>query len=327
MCVARAPSRARAAASFAIAMAAPIAGVVAWFAMRGALGPMFDVLVAGNEAYLRKARTVRGFDDFIRCSFELFGWFHPVSTLLLIATTARVVVSRVRRDPDALRPWALGVALVGAGYLSVIAQLRFHIYHYVTIVPGIALLLLRAIEDVSRVASRPFVRTAAIAGAAVIVVALYPLSGRRAKTWWAATSAEARFRLGRAQRADVDSVFATAGGRAYVYTESVAVGTWLAEHSSTSDLIAVRGCHPEIYTLAERTPASRFFWTTAYTHAMWSHRGAEWAEEDRSTLDRVKPRFVVTDANAQRPESPSYFLSRGYRKAATLGRYIVLERQ
>jgi hypothetical protein len=307
--VSRAPSRARAVIWFGAGLAGPIAVVLGWLAARGVLAEMIDALVFANHAYVRDGRVLHGIGDLVRCSFELYGWFHPLSTIVLVAMAARLVC----RSDAALRRWALGVALVVAGYASVVVQMRFHIYHYVTIVPGIALLLVAAIEDVSR---RADVRLAAV----LVVLALYPLSGRRARTWWAVTTTT----LSRDDAAR-DATFVTAGGRSYVHVESRAAADWLRARAAPGDRLAVRGCSPEIHALSGMRPATRFFWTTPYTDAMASWRGAEWARSDHEALERNPPRFVVVDAGATRPEPVSWFEARGWRHAATLGRFVVLE--
>ena len=310
---------------FFVAMTAAPLLVVGYFAEKGGLGAMKDVLVDANAAYFQTRSGVSAM-MLVDATGDMFGWFHPVSTLLVIASIVRLVASRHERSRGrvgGLDHWALGVVLVLAAYVSVMGQLRFHIYHYVPLVPGLALLLLNAVDDIRAWVIRSRGTQLGRGQVAVVVCGLallvsYPLAGRRARTWWAVSVDSLAVFTRRAPTETLDEDFVSAGGRSYVYAESKAVGTWLKVHSSPDDDVSIRGFFPEIYAIADRRSPSHLFWTPG---AEWMKRckhGARWAAQAREIEENRASRFVVVFGS-----DPPIL---GYRHRATFGQLDVLER-
>lgn len=89
----------------------------------------------------------------------------------------------------------------------------------------------------------------------------------------------------------------------------------------------MRGFEPEVYVVAQRRFAGRFFWTVALTDPQRMFKRSEWLAEDKSVLVRASPHYVVVLADGQAPlESLSYFAPDGYQRVTSFGRLIVLEK-
>lgn len=215
--------------------------------------------------------------------------------------------------------------MLAAGHASVLVQLRFHAYHYAALVPGMTLLALAAASDVLSVV-RPDARGRAAVALAALVALAYPLAGRRARGWWAATR-EAALVVARVH--EPRSFLATfKSGVENDAGESLDVARWLREHTRPDDVIADRGFAPEIYALAGLRYPGRFFWTSGYTDFLVAYRGVgAWREEDRQALASAAPRWLVTSVAADAPESPRELRGAGYVAKATIGTKTIFERR
>ena len=113
----------------------------------------------------------------------------------------------------------------------------------------------------------------------------------------------------------------------YANYEADLTGRWLARHAAKGDTLVVRGFEPEIYATSGLHYTGRFFWTAFLTLPTRSYRRGELLREDRRTLMRDSPRFVVALTGARGGiDSPGWFQRRGYFPRVQVGSFTILER-
>jgi hypothetical protein len=118
-------------------------------------------------------------------------------------------------------------------------------------------------------------------------------------------------------------------GIGFWWEDSEKVGLWIKEHSNPEDTIAVRGFEPEIYAVAERRYPGRFFWTTFLVSPTRGtpEMSARWLAEDRATIERERPRYVVALTGiGNGPDSVSFFEPMGYRVLEVVRNFTLMER-
>lgn len=311
----------------AFALAVPIVPVacVVWLARHHALASAFEILVVANRSYAWSSPAIHDFGSFVDEHGELFGWFHPVSTILVVAAVVRVAAARRLRRLRARDPWPFALVVLAAGYASVLVQMKFHTYHYAALLPGITLVALAALDDLLVLAPPRLPRAHVAAGAAALVALAYPLAGRRARAWSLVTREAALVAVGVHPPSSFDAAFRS--GPANDQVEARAVAGWLLAHSTPDDAVAVRGFAPEIYALSNRRYPGRFFWTSGYTDFLKEYPGVRaWREQDRLVFDAAHPRFVVVSTAAAAPESRADLERAGYVARATFGTSTVFVR-
>jgi hypothetical protein len=218
------------------------------------------------------------------------------------------------------RRYALSIACGVAAFVGIAIQLKFYRYHWVALVPA---LVLTAGELILDVAERMSPGVARLAGLGLI--AAYSLCGEPSRWWWAARadllavlSGVPRERV--VARLVIPALFYDRG-------ESGRVAEWLSEHTAESDLVLVRGFLPEIYALARRRAAARFFWTIPLTDRSRSFRVDEWRAHDRNELERSSPSYVVALGTVHDGiDSAEYFYGVGYVPEVAIGRLVILRR-
>jgi hypothetical protein len=157
-----------------------------------------------------------------------------------------------------------------------------------------------------------------------VLLVTYGLSGR-ADIWIHSTRDTLAYWTGRTTRDEFNAKFAIPG-LVYDYAASERIGDWIRDHSSADDEIAVRGFQPEIYEVARRRYAGRFFWTNFIVDDERSLRKDEWHTEDVGVLEKSRPRYVVAVATGGDIDRPEFFERLGYEKRLEDGVLSVLER-
>jgi hypothetical protein len=320
---------ARAALLFVAGAAAPIALLVAYFAARGALPAAIDVLVGANGWYLQHERGVESLGDVLRRTQGIYKWYDPLSSLLLEAAVVALVVGALRRDRVLRDRHAVALAACALGFLGVLVQLKFYLYHWGLLVGPATLVVANVgLDVVALVRWRAPDRGDALACAlfAGNLVLAYGLTGRAANHWGEEAAATASWLAG---RTDGDAFAATFDSPEvdYPFRAARQVSAWLREHTDASDQVAVRGFDPEIYAMAHRRIGGRFFWTMFLTDPRRAYRRDEWLREDRASLEREAPRWVVTEWDAVAPpDAPSTFTAMGYVERMRVEPFVVLER-
>jgi hypothetical protein len=315
--------------TFGVAAVVPGALVVAYFAVKGALPAMIDVLVGANAYYVQHERGVESLYDVARRSHDLYKLWDPVSSLLLEGLVAGIAVGVVRRDRSLRNRHVFALVACGAAFLAVLSQLKFYAYHWAMVVgPATLVASNLAIDTASLVRWRMPSRSQILAPLLFTanLLAAFFLTGRAAANWLEEVEATTERLAGRiddedfARKLEIE----TPG---YALHDAGQVGLWLRSNTVASDEVAVRGFDPEIYAIAGRRYGGRFFWTSFLTDPRRAYRREEWLQQDRAQLVERKPRWVVALAWVHvGPDAPEYFTPLGYVVREEMSGFAIMER-
>ncbi len=304
----------------------PPAMCVAYFAARGGLFDLYDVLVRATGAYVVQARRVDSAAAMVRECVGVYRSFDPYATAIAAALGYHVLRGLSRGAWEGARRYALPAALTIAGFAAVAAQLKFYHYHTALLVAPAVLFVGHIFTDVTR-AMRDGARARRVPAAFVAVLMLaFPLSGPPAWSWLETNVSTIGWVAGTVSEDTFSARFAIPG-LYYSSRDSALVASWLSAHTEPEDMILVRGFESEIYALARRRAPGRFFWTLPFTDPMRAYRREEWTAEDRRLIERTLPRFVVAlSALHEGPDSAEYFAQFGYSRRVEIGRLTILSR-
>ncbi|HSN29664.1 MAG TPA: hypothetical protein VLT45_25430 [Kofleriaceae bacterium] len=293
----------KAAGWVALGIALPWAAIIAWFAAHGAFGDF----VAGTFRYHRYNA------QFIAPPWlpTIGTWARTIATgmpeLLVLAAAGLVALpARARRF---VAVW------IGATALAVLLERQLAGYHYLLVVPGIAVAAGCGVGAIAARLRPRAVRTTPPGADTGVTMRRWP---------WAAVAVVA---LGLAVRGAIEWGHAYGPGLAYergaisrdAYLASFergspapeeAVAGWIREHVPPGEHILVWATAPGIYALADREPATRYpFHKILMTEAPLS-RMIPGLDQRRAELlarvDRDRPAVIVVgrnDRNGFEPET------------------------
>ena len=314
---------------FSAAAAVPGLAVVAYFAAKGALPDMVDVLVGANAYYVQHERGVQTAYDVAKRTHDLYKLWDPLATLLLECLVAGLLVGAVRRDRGMRDRHAFALAACLAAFLGVLSQLKFYMYHWGLVVGPATLVASNvALDAVALARWRLPGRSPAIAPAIVAanLLAAFALTGRCANKWLEEMTATRDWLTGKIDREEFSRAFEVEALN-YRFHDGEQVGDWLRDHTSPADEVAVRGFEPEIYAVAGRRYGGRFFWTSFLTDPRRAYRRDEFLAQDRAQLVERAPRWVVALTWVREgPDAPSYLASLGYVTRQEMYGFTVMER-
>jgi hypothetical protein len=297
--------------------------MLGYFAARGALADMIDIVVRANAVYVAEERTYDSVTDMWGATRLRFSTMEPFSGSFAIVVLGAVVAGLVRRDWSLVRRYGLPLLLTLATLGGVVVQLKFYQYHWGTIAFAAGVFAATVYRDVLRIGARGNSRWLAPAFY-VVTTSFWVLSGP-ARSWLFTTELTRAFVNGDISRAEYQRSFDIPGF--YANYDADLTGRWLAAHAHKGDTVAVRGFEPEIYATSGLHYTGRFFWTAFLTMPSRSYRRRELLREDYRALMRDMPRFVVALTGAPRGiDSPGWFEHRGYFRRVQIGSFTVLER-
>lgn len=308
-------------------LALPWLGVAIFFAAHGA----FHDFVDGVFVYHRynAAFIAPPWGDTILAFLRTV--FAAIPELLLLAAVGLVALAR--RERLFVGAW------IAATMLAVVLQRQLADYHYLLIVPGLAVAagcgLVAAARAVARAAD-PWRRAAA----AAVLVAFLALASRTAVAWAAAYGDDLSFARGQMSRPDFLATF-TRGIVSPAIEDQAAV--YLRERTQSTERILVWGLAPGIYALADRAPATKYpFHKVLMTDAPLSRLIPGLAERRADYLARFAadpPTYVLVgrrDENGFEPQDSftslkafpelHQLLQTEYHLETEIGRYVVLRR-
>jgi 4-amino-4-deoxy-L-arabinose transferase-like glycosyltransferase len=319
----------RASLLFSAGTAAPVALVVAYFALAGALPALVDVQVGANGWYLRHQANVTGVVEVLRRSQGVYKLFEPVSALLLEAVVLGLAVGVVRHDRELRDRHASALLACVCAAAGVIVQMKLYAYHWGLMVGPATLVVANvALDAVAlvrwRFPGRPTTLAAALFAGNLVVA--YALTGRAANKWAEEAGAALGWLSGRTDDAAFGHSF-DSPDVGYPFEEARETAAWLRDHTSAADEVAVRGFDSEIYAMAQRRFHGRFFCTNWLSDPNLAYRRDEWLREDRAAFEHDPPRWVVTRTDLpEAPDAPSTFIALGYVERARSGGFVILER-
>lgn len=308
-----------------LGVAAVAALLLGYFAARGALADMIDIVVGANAVYVADERTFESVHDMWGATTLRFATMEPFSAAVVVVVSGALLAGLVRRDWNLMRRYALPLFLSLATFGGVVVQLKFYQYHWGTIAAAAGVFAATVYRDVLRIGAIKGSRWLAPALYLAAVASLWTLSGAPVRGWLANAELTRAFVTGDVSHAAFQRAFDIPGF--YSNYDADLTGRWLAAHARDGDTLAVRGFEPEIYATSGLHYTGRFFWTAFLTMPSRKYRRAELLREDRRALMRDMPRFVVALTGLSRGiDSPGWFEHRGYFRRVQIGAFTVLER-
>jgi len=304
----------------------PLGSTLGYFAAKGALAPMADILIGANGYYVAHEREATPVAEIVDRAQGYFAHLMPLS--LIVLTSAIVfAVAKKAGERERAAQYGFGLLLLGAAYLGVLMQMKFYVLHWTPLMLPTSLLGLRLADEFAQWLSRKgySLRQAAMAPW-LLLFAIYFTSphGRR---WVEQQLAVLRYARGLDTQERYLSRY-TVDSQSFAYAESTWVGDWVREHTSQEEPVLIRDFQPEIYAIANRRYAGRFFWSTFLVKKERAYRRPEYLAEDDEAFRRAKPRIVVcrTDGERNTVDDPAYYTARGYRQVLVHGHFVILER-
>jgi hypothetical protein len=189
------------------------------------------------------------------------------------------------------------VALMLTAYLGVLLQAKFFWYHWLAVLPFLALLGGKALADAASVL-RPRGRPAAVLGMAALAVALLFLSPQVTDAAVRQWKGVGDYFGGPARRERFNNQFGAYGAEPYSYLADDEVSRYIRARTTPSDTIYVYGYEPLVYLLSGRESASRFIYVFPVI-SPWAPES--WRDELYADLRSKRPRYIIIQADQGAP--------------------------
>jgi len=303
----------------------------------GALGDMLYLLFAWNAEYaaLIQSRVPLSIRIPVETAKFLFGGQYLALKLISLLALVGVGASLRRRTE---RPLAwLAPAWAAVMLAGVYAQGKFHPYHWLPLLPPLALLAGQGLDSLHRFTAQAPRRWQAKTAMGAVVALVAGALGHGYLHQFAPQITYARGRVSFDQYA---REFGEYGRGDFSLAADLEVARYLREHTSRDDCVYIWGFEPLVYFLSDRAPASRFI-TLQPLVSPWSP--SEWRRELIGDLDRRKPAAIlvlhndvfpwvtgsVADSAQQLAGYPelSEFIQSRYRRATRVEDFTVWERR
>jgi 4-amino-4-deoxy-L-arabinose transferase-like glycosyltransferase len=231
-------------------------------AIAGVFGRFWFWTIQYAREYVTSAAASDAADLFAFSVKSIFSY----EPLLWILAAAGVVILFV--DERARREWPFVVGFLVAAVAAILPGFYFRIHYFIVLLPVAAILIGIAVSAGSRVLPR------AIPPIAFVIAILATLG-----TQWNALFNMAPDDLSRALHGDNP------------FAEAVEVATYVEEHTTPNERIAVVGSEPEIYFLSHRKSATGYIYTyPLMEHQPFAHR---MQEEMIREIEAAKPRYLI----------------------------------
>lgn len=215
-----------------------------------------------------------------------FRWSHW-GLLFILAGIGLVAAARIKPQPGSPQSGrsSCPLAFVMLWLLFTIAimlvQAKGYDYHWLPMLPPLALLAASALHQITRSIGNPRVQTAFRLGAAavllgILVVGIWP------KTW--------RYLTGQEDRLTYASRFTAGAAEEFKADESLKVAALLRERVVPGDSLYIWGFRPEIYYLSRLNPATRFIFQFPLVGSWYP---PEWRDQNVEVLWAALPPYVL----------------------------------
>ena len=182
------------------------------------------------------------------------------------------------------------VLFVVLGYAGIAAQAKFFPYHYLYLLPFLALLAGWTWDRTVRLLARNGGRGTAIAGSALLVLGLGLSTPEVVDSAWWQWKGYLRFYQHPEAREEYYDFFGAWGGGTFSYRASRETAYYLERRTSPEDRLYVWGYDPLIYLLAQRASSSRFIYSFPLM-SDWAPR--TWQEDFIAELQSRPPVYFV----------------------------------
>lgn len=315
----------------ALGAAVPVCATLAYFASKGALGAMRDIVVGANGYYVAHEHAKNPVADGIDGLQGYLAYYSPLSQLFLGGGLFLFFLARRENDAARAARYRLALALFGACTACVASQMKFYLLHWTVVIPGFVLLALEMGTDLStalttRAEARPLSARTARAAPWVLVLLAFFFSGA-GRRFVEQQLAVARYLRGEDSRQWYLGRYSFAPAK-FDYAESEWVADYVRERTTEDEPVLVRGFQPEVYAALHRRYPGRFFWTQFLVNPNRAYRREAYLAEDLEAFQKAKPRYVIArhDTPEVNVDHPDYYLPLGYRVEVEHGHFVILKR-
>jgi hypothetical protein len=175
-------------------------------------------------------------------------------------------------------------------YAGIAAQAKFFPYHYLYMLPFLALLAGWAWDRVIRLLARRRGPRMALIGGALLVTGLGLSTPEVVDSAWYQWQSHVRYYTHPESREDYYDFFGPWGGGTFSYRASRDTAYYLYRRTEPGDHLYVWGYDPLIYLLAQRPSSSRFIYSFPLMSDWAPHA---WQSEFLSDLEQVPPVYFV----------------------------------
>jgi len=214
--------------------------------------------------YVSQNTVAQGMEE-LKANFG--GIFHYTPLMWWIALAGLVLLFV---DAEARKHWKFVVAFTIAGVLATMPGLYFRPHYFIVLFPAIAMLNGIAVAAASRLVPWRSVPVIAYALAFVITV------GQQ----WSTLVGMDSMTITRALYGDNP------------FPEAIEIASYIKEHTTLDDRIAVLGSEPEIYFYSGRKSATGYIYTYALMEKQKFARHMQ--DEMIAEIERAKPKYLVT---------------------------------
>ncbi len=311
-----------------------LVGALMWRA--GALKPMVETLFVWDSQYARvEAPGLAQHNALQEIAQFLIGdplpLLFPIGLLAVVGATDLIVRPESGRMRWLAPAWAL--ALIA----QIWVQGRYYSYHWLPVLPPLAMLAAQGLRSLAFLLSRSSKRWLGRAVSAAGLVALCALLGF---AYWSFLKFPIRSLMGQVPRETYLRGFDRATLTDFSLLADSQMAAWLQERTEATDPVFIWGFESLVYFLADRPPASRFIHNLPLI-AHWSP--PEWRAELIRDMEEKRPTYVLVLYNDPQPwlagrwdDSASQLatypelkrlLDEKYRRTERLGDFEVWERE
>ncbi len=314
-------------AYFALAAVVPIAITLLYFGALRAIDAMHDIVVLGNRHYAKTFKNATTFEAIRNFHRDELLTLSMLGRRILVSAISRFPLALLRRDRAMLERACLAVALLVGASAAVTMQQKFFGVHWVTLVGALTFAVAALFEDARVLLARRvgMVAAWAIPLSAVAVACYYtPVDLRVLPKEHRLVSEYVTGKISREQYAK--NFFSPPMN--YYQVDIDAVSEFLTSRARPDDAVCVRGSSTQIYAQTGMRFEGRLFWTNHIWNPL-SYRHDDFVKEDRESIVRTRPRFIVTEKNREGLgclESAELYTPLGYRIVREAGVLQVLER-
>jgi hypothetical protein len=214
-----------------------------------------------------------------------------------VSLPAGVAVAMALRRNGDRHAQEIGLLALSA-YLGVLIQAKFFLYHWLAVLPFVALLGGRGLVLCAEYLGcrRRQVRSlVAFAAILALLVFVSPAVTDSTLHQWRGVQ---QYYAGQISRSRFNNQFGPYAGGTFSYLADDQVARYVEDHSQTGDTIYIYGYEALVYLIAKRESASRFFYVFPVI-STWSPPA--WRSELFHDLYEKKPRFILVQANEGAP--------------------------
>ncbi|UCF66304.1 MAG: hypothetical protein JSV80_10945, partial [Acidobacteriota bacterium] len=302
-----------------------------WFWLHGALTDFWEAAFAYNRVY---ASLIAADKSAASLLLQLVGRLYGAVPVLLMAGLFGIVLLGVRRL--ALAAWLIPWVLLSTA--AVHAQRQLADYHFLLIVPGLALAAAYGVIALVKSFADRLPAQRIVAGLALVALSL--LATQSARAWYERYEPDLLYRRGQLSR---EAYLASFDSGPFSPLAEARIAAYLRENTIPGDGVLVWGLSPGIYALSGRQPVTRYpFHHVLLTDSPLSRRFGTLSERRERFIERLQrdpPAYILVGTNDRNGFEPEDSLTQmlrfpelrsivqtHYKETTRIGRFVLYAR-